>query len=69
MTGDARREGELGAGKWTESARTREELEASLPEGRARELQLRPARGLGLWWLIGGAVLGLLGLILWRSLG
>lgn len=42
VTANPERERELGAGKWTEAARTREELLRQLPGGLTRELALAP---------------------------
>jgi hypothetical protein len=69
VTGDMRREDELGAGKWTESARSLAELQVELATGPAREIEplddgkgskvflaigLFATAGLVLWWVLAG---------------
>jgi hypothetical protein len=69
VTGDARREDELGAGKWTESARSLAEVQGELAAGPPREIEpledgkgskvfliigLCATAGLVLWWIVAG---------------
>lgn len=69
VTGDARREEELGAGKWTESARSLAEVQGELAAGPPREIEpiedskgskvfliigLCATAGLVLWWILAG---------------
>jgi hypothetical protein len=69
VTGDVRREDELGAGKWTESARSLAEVQGELAAGPPREIEpiedgkgskvfliigLCATAGLVLWWIVAG---------------
>lgn len=68
VTGDARREAELGAGKWTEPARTAEEVRSELGAGPAREIPpVDEGRGSKVFLIIG--VVAVLGLVAWWALG
>jgi hypothetical protein len=64
VVGDARREAELGAGKWTEPARSPEQMQAELGAGAPREIPpVDDGRGSKVFLIIG--VVATLGLVAW----
>ena len=64
VVGDARREAELGAGKWTEPARSPEQVQAELGAGAPREIPpMDDGRGSKVFLIIG--VVATLGLVAW----
>ncbi len=67
VSGEPRREAELGSGKWTESGRSIEQLQQELSHGPVREMEM-VEESKGSWKLLLGALLVLGGLVLWYVL-